>query len=99
MTVQSAEFGHNTHTVTLRSIRPSEEHQKTSSSTLREDGDGESEEDQIVEDDLHVNQEYHDSFRAEQTYQQDLKGGFRGSFLSLSAQKNLPVVNQELWKF
>merc|ERR1719295_1431212 len=45
MTVQSAEFGHSTHTVTLRSLRPSEEHQKTSS-TLREAGDGESEEDQ-----------------------------------------------------
>merc|ERR1719394_304667 len=43
MTVQSAEFGHSTHTVTLRSLRPSEEHQKTSS-TLREAGDGESEE-------------------------------------------------------
>ena len=84
MTVHSAEFGHNTHTVTLRSLRPSEEHQK-SSSTLREAGDGESEEDQTVEDDLDVNQEYHDSFRAEQTYKQDLKGGFRGSFLSLSA--------------
>lgn len=80
MTVQSAEFGHNTHTVTLRSLRPSEEHQKMSN-TLREAGDGESEEDQIVEDDLHVNQEYHDSF-AKQTYKQDK---FRGSFLSLSA--------------